>query len=1108
MASIAAARIEFLQNNTFGEFVAGDILTTFIDDTNLEIPSSFIGSTVGVSVYKNGVLYTGFGLLDFNPSIVSITNYGSFCSGTTLIEHTVNFAINPYTSYTAYENHFSCAVNPPTCDLLIIGSPSVTPASSATAADGSITVYATSSNTIEYNLNEDFVYGGGQSSGFFSALLPGQYRIFLRDSANCGVNVLVTVTAELDYSPVYRLEYDNILATKTTRIDIVRRGYSGSITEVKGGGSSPFIVSLNGEGETDKFKAIYASSCQLTLTSETDGQFQSLYTNDRNLFRIEYFRSIGTSFAFMLSNGINYDYSAGTVNWTLGSAPTITLGGTQASEYLLFPLVSDSGITYTIFYNINFGINGCNISFYLLDSSFNELNTVSIPESGTGVVSDTVDITPSGNGLYLAVVNQNGGIVNTCTINSLSVSSTSKIFEKLWIGKVLPFRYQELLKKIPYYTSISAVDGLADLDRKYLIQPDGEKLYGTVSLIKLIAYCLNETKLGLGIRVACNLYADTMNTTASDDPLHQAYIDYECFYLSSDQPSLKYVLQSVLEAFNCRITQWGNKWNIIRVEEVGTSFDYRDFDSSGDYVGNGSTSVYKDIEYPSQNGLMWKSFPSRELRPGYGQIKCIYKLGLKPNIFTNGDFRLKSTFVGPPFNYLFSINTDGFTLVKSNYTLTEYYEKIDDGNVAYVISGGEDMLENSNGGEAYIQSAIYDIKMGSNNNIKINIRYKVDRPIVIFSGTVYQVEVPYVKLRIRVKYGSSYLQADGSWSSSGNTVDFFVTTFNEYVESEIVAFQPTSGTPVSGMDFDIKVYHAYAYWAQFQSLTSLRSFSTYSGGSQVIPDGYKTELRDDFTLPSYMYFYELEENTDAESVYTIVRPNDYHATNNPRQWILKKRVNIGTVSGANVFRLAVDRISGIFLTDGKEPADAIIRKSNAEPLNDDVFEKDLVIGSYSPIITTETNFSINLGVWFPDSAGGITLTTTNALSYELIYSGWLRNSSGVGYDLWTRDGVAEANKLHAIWLNSYSGQYYRSWSLIRGTIVGETDFFGLINVVNDPNNNDAVYIPTLLSLDDKNNETSGEFLELLGVVGGSGFDNQPSPFTSGFSSGFGASGFN
>lgn len=977
MAEVLAVKYEFLQNNPAGTFVAGDIVEVYLEETEVDVVSYSYLLTDGAKVYHNGSPITSGVIINQlllgGTDQVNKTVYSPFCVGTVLIRPGEFFAF-PYCQYINQKDHYSCAVNPPTCNLIFVGTPTVTPASGASTADGVISVSATSSNTIQYNINSDFVYGAGQTSSTFSGLLPGQYRIFLRDSANCGANTLITIPFTSGYGAIYRLEYDD-LAGYTTRIDITKRGYSGSVSEIKGSGS-PFILSLTGEGETDKFTSVLPSKATLNLTSETEGFFSSLYTNDRNLFRVEYYKDFG-----------------------------------------------------------------------------------------------------SGN-------------------------------ELLWTGKILPFNYQEQIKSPPYYISVVASDGLPELKDLYLIHPDGQKLFGTVRLIKLISYCLSFLKLDLNIRVACNMYATTMDTTDADDPFDQAYIDYETFYLATDQPSLLFVLNSILDTFNARIVQWGNKWNIIRTEEVGDTIAYREFDSLGDYSSNGTLDLLKEVKYPDQGGLMWRAFPNKELRPGYGTIKVNYKLGLKPNIFNNGDFRLKSVFVGNN-QYSFTINKDDFTIYKANYTLNESFEKIDDGNIALVITGGESMLTNSLGGSAYVQTAAYFVKMGSNNQIKINIRYKVNRVSAIFGSTVYKIEVPYVKVRMAVQYGSLYLQGDGTWSTTVSTVDFFVTTFNEYQESEIVAQQPTAQTPISGMYMTVKLYHAYGYYAQFGSVASLQGFSTYSASQQVIPTGYKTELRDAFTYPSYIYFYELEETTDSASGYDIIRPTDYHATNNPRQWVKKSRSLVGTVSGANVFGFAIDRIQGTFLTDGKEPIDTIIRKATAEPLNKEVFEKDLIIGSYSNLITTETNFSPSLGIWFPDSGSGISITTTNVLSADLIYAGWLRSSSGTGYEYWARDGVSEEAKLHAIWLTSYASQYSRSWELLRGTLTGRNVYFGLLNVLSETNNSDKVYLPISLDIDDLRNEVSGEFLEMIGLTGGAGFPSSPgSPFTSGFSSGFGASGFN
>ena len=963
MANIKLHRIEFLQNNLFGEFVAGDILEVFLETDDIVVPA--LTEYTGVTVEKNGSpLSSTLTLIYISPERTLVQNFDNqICSGPYLIVPGIS-TLWPYGQYYSLADHYSCQANPPTCDLIFIGTPLVTPASDSETADGVITVIASSSNAIQYSLN-NFVYGDGQPSNVFSGLLSGDYRIYLRDSANCGVNVLVTVPFTNTYGTFYRYEYDDIHGN-TTIVDINKRGYSGSINLIKGG-SNAIEISLRGEGQIDKFSPILSSQANINLLSETDNYFLDLYTNDRNLFQVVYYK------------GSNFK----------------------------------------------------------------------------------------------------------------------------WIGKLLPFTYQSDYKASPYDLNISATDGLAELSNFYLIQKDGQKFYGTSSLIKLIAYCLNKIKLELPIKVAINLYADNMYQTDSDDPLDQAYCDYELFYLASEQPSLDFVIRNILKTFKARLIQWDGYWNIVRVEELGASYDYREFDKNGNYVDFGSFNPIIDLEFPDQDAIMSKAFPSFEMQPGYGQVKVFYNLGLKHNIINNGDFRLKSTYI-PSLNiYSFDINKDGFTLVNAGYPITEGYEKIDDGNVAYYMSSGEDTLSNPSGGEAYLQTDTYSVSMGVNNQLKINLRYKVTRSSVTFAGNTYQIEVPYVKFRIRVKYGNLYLQGDGSWTNTDNKIEFFVNTFNEYLESEITASQPLTETPTSGMDFDIRIYHAYAFWAQFQSLTALRAFDTYTSSTNLLPTGHKTEVRDDFTLPSNMYYYQLEETTDAESGYDIVRPDDYHALINPRQWVRKYTSPVGTASGANTFTLFIDRIIATYLTGGKESIDTIIRVANAEPLNNNILEEEVIMGSDSSIIVTETNFSIDLGVWFPNVTPGLTLTTTNILSSRLIYAGWLRDVSGNGYEFWARDGVDESDKLHAILLRTVAAQYSSSWRLLRAELTSRNELFGLLNSLREVNDGNRIYIPISLSIRDRDCSFAGEFLELSGAGLGTG-----TPFSSAFSIGFGASGFN
>src|SRR5690606_3402998 len=103
----------------------------------------------------------------------------------------------------------------------------------------------------------------------------------------------------------------------------------------------------------------------------------------------------------------------------------------------------------------------------------------------------------------------------------------------------------------------------------------------------LIAYILKKTGLNLNIRVGINLYAVGMDTTDADDPLDQAYVDCDTYYINTNDPTLDYVLRQILESFGACIIQEFGVWNIVRVEERVGEYDYREFNADGDYVGNG-----------------------------------------------------------------------------------------------------------------------------------------------------------------------------------------------------------------------------------------------------------------------------------------------------------------------------------------------------------------------------------------------------------------------------------------------------------------------------------------------------------------------------------------
>jgi hypothetical protein len=973
MAEILLREVQFTGNNPYGTYVAGDVVQVWIETDDIVIPAGGLDfQTTGIFVKVNGVVTPGTAIIDLTPASykTDVVYPVQICSDTSLIEIQHGYAVDPYAYYISYEDHYSCIVNPPSCNLQVTGTPVITDASSSSATDGAFTVTAQSTNPIQYKLGSDFVYDDGsghQSTGVFTGLGPGLYVVYIRDSVNCFASTQVTIGVNNTYGPIYRLEYDDPVGG-VTKLDVVKRAYLGSVTEVCGT-DVPWLRALRAEASQDKFESILSTKVTLGLLSETNLEFAPLYTNNPNEFRINYYK--------------------------------------------------DSVL----------------------------------------------------KGVY----------------------------------KVLPQQYGEDYKAPPYYTYVVATDGLPSLTDFVFLQDDGQRFNGSIRAIELIAFILRKTKLELNIRVGINMYATEMDETDADDPLDQAYVDTDTYYINETEPTLDYVLRQIIEPFGARLIQENAVWNIVRVEEMRGEYDYREFDSDGVYVSNSSYDPVLDVVVPTSisNGFVYSDVDHyMSLCPGYGKIRVFYKLGLRPNILENGDFRFTSIYNQSLNQYGYALDTFGFQLVNPDYPMNSSYEVIEGNNVSWRISASMPVTQDY--GNAYIQSDTYSVKMGVNNTLKLSFRYKVPTPYAV-ALIPTPISIPYQKVRIRVKYGSYYLLSDGSWTTDENFITVYVTKFDEYLQTEIIATQPESGAS-AGFDFDVRVYHSYIYHSEFWSYDDLRSKVTYDAPDYAVPTGTRSEVQTSVSAivdPNFSY-YELQENTDAESEPEIIRPDDYHVTNNPRQWVRVKR-QVKSLGNNFTFPFYVDKISVQFLVDGTTAQDAILREINAELNNTSILEKEITHGSYHNLITTIPTWDFGVGKLTASNNATLTLVTTNVLSADLIYAGYFRDSAGVGYASWTRDGVAEETSMYAIFLQQHAAQYKRSYRRMTGSFYSNNSYFTFLDVLNDVYDGDRLYLPMSPEIDDKNNRIRGEFLELMDITDAAGSDGGgTAPFSSGFTIGFGA----
>lgn len=1176
MAETLVWKIQFIEDNPYGTYVAGDVVDIYYDP-DLD-PSPALSSTVGYSVKKNGgtitsgndILYTTF------PYKIEQNQNAAICNATTLVAPIRGITYFPYVFTYVEPDHPTCAVDPGICDLMVVGTPVIVPASASDASDGELTIVASSSNSpIEYKLGAPFIYGdgSGQSSGTFTGLLPGSYRIYMRDTLNCSAEVLVTVNFDDTYSLIYRLEYDDYPGG-VSRVDIYKRAYAGASFEVCGS-DTPFERQLSGEGSLNKFEPILSSKGTVNLLAEVEGQFADIFTNNPNDFRLYFYKNdVFQWIGKVLPQQGNVQYKSPPYYVSIIATDGLAL----LSD---FPFVQDDGQRFNgsirqielIAYilrktDINLNIRcACNMYAQGMFTTFDRL----LSEFETDL-DGWVNYLGSLNPQWAWSASYNGSAKVT-TINTFgtanlrysSITLPQQPFTIIIKYVVLNHNSDNLSLRIliedasnNLLYNVVFTSGFTDQEQTAILQVTNSNIWLNGDHV-IIAVSSTDFDAGDEIYITSIEFRGAVN-----DPLYQAFEDTETYYINDPDPTLDYVLRGILEPYGAKLIQENGVWNIVRTEELRAAYNYREYDSYGEYISSGVFDPIVNIDNPAvSDRLVWSDRDQNlELKPGYGKIIVYYKLGLKSNILRNGDFRLRSVYDSTTNTYSYRLDKTGFQLVTAGQSVSESYERLEGGNIAYIMNGGR--------GLAYLQSDTYFIRMGIDDSLRIKIRYKIPNN-----------NKPYQKVKIRVTYGIYYLQSNGSWSTTVNELIFFATEFDKYIESEIIAFSPSTTTAVDGFDFNVRVYHSYSIDAEYTSFNSLIAVDT-----TTIPLETKTQIiSSELNTYSIIYYYELQEDTEitANTIDSISNRGDYNPSSGDyptsggsgTAGAIRKgdywRMSFGgSVSGTTVFandkivarvnspgqangnwiinvrggrdseflalvrptsflypsnlkdwsykgstfavnqdsKFYIDYIKVEYLVNGNSPVDTIVREIKAESRNTQVLEKELIHGSYRNVITTASAFELGpnkFSIFFNVTSS---LVSTSVLSADLIYAGYLRSSDGVGYELWTRNGISESDSMHGIFLKSYAAQYKRSWRKITGTLYSNDRYLTFLNTLKEVFDGNRLYIPISLTIDDLRNKYNGEFLELIDITADPGSDGSgEAPYSSGFTTGFGASGF-
>jgi len=639
-----------------------------------------------------------------------------------------------------------------------------------------------------------------------------------------------------------------------------------------------------------------------------------------------------------------------------------------------------------------------------------------------------------------------------------------------WRGFLIPSVFQEPYIIKPYVTSLTFTDGLEDLKKIDYLE-SGEEIEGVDKAIKIIARVLNKLDLGLGIRCGINIYSGSMNTAASDDPLDQAKIDNKTFFRKGKAFNCHDVLRNILIDFGARIFQWQEFWWIARMEEENSaSYDYREFDSLGDFVTNSSHSPKINIDEATvTNRLVFADQDQNyEIYPSYGKITVNNQLH-EINLVRNGDFE---NLLDTGFRFWAFIPNGGNTSLIQKSTPDNNF--LGFSNVDSVTNGRDD----------FITSIVQSITISPSDRLKFSFDFAVDN----ISSDIPYLSVSYI---VKLTLGGTdfFLKDTGSWSEDASYISKFnASPTSDFQTYKIEIDSPlTTGGEVTGT-FEIKIHNYHLATGDFgneigqSGETQLRAINTTTR-----PTPYKIDGRTTTASVIRHRFYTLTFGTEADNFPDVVRPDDFDDPDNTVFWQLTTTffLGVGTISDDSIVsndEFFIDNVILQLLPNGFAPS----TKETLSVLIDDDINENLEIDIELGDVQTEPNRIVN---------------------DKNIYDDYYRLADGIPITDWSRDSVSESDTIQTILLKQLSSQFSTTTNKITGSATslesgGGGIYLGPFNVLVETHDSDKVYHIDGLTISPKTNSYNLELLELKDVATGGGGSSFSGDFNNDFGNSF------
>lgn len=641
-------------------------------------------------------------------------------------------------------------------------------------------------------------------------------------------------------------------------------------------------------------------------------------------------------------------------------------------------------------------------------------------------------------------------------------------FELKWIGYINPFLYSESYTKAPNGIEVIATDGLANLKDLNFLNESGINFYSRGSALSFISQILKKCDLDLNILSGINLYENSMPQTDADDPLMYTEVNPTIYFDVSEvdedgnfeTEDCAYVIENILKEFKASICQANGKWVIYRPEETRDEFDYREFDSNGVYVSNGTIDPIVYLKGATEtNRLVWQAQSGvLSMMPNYGKFIVRQVLNKKKSLLPSYGFEKHNIVqTGNPFQPFF----DGWNIsIQAGSEMTWGFEDVqrEGSNGAFYVAFGTNGYYSAPFKEVMLYTSNNPIQFKDGDRIKISFDYLID---VLYT-------FPWVMLQYKLKVGSYYLVSDGTWNTSDlGFIDVYADKYNSFQTYETTVVSPGGITVTeSTVEFSLKINNnGYANTDDAYDIDSVLKIPVLGVSTGTRRIAYAQSGGS--YLPEGRYFYELESGDDAEDFPNIVHPSDWHVTTNPKVWVLKGKNDISQ-SAFGAKSILIDNTIVEYLPDGSPTPE-----------------------SQESIVTVNTNNKRTLVVEILQ--GDCPVNITNArFAYDSFFT-----YDGDPTETWKRDGLDEGDFIQRILLRGLISQYQKSARRLSGSLV--SDIFMLpYSCLVETMDNDRLYQTQGLEIDLRLNTHTLDLYELKEVTASPGEGGNPSPFNGAF----------